>query len=208
MGFRLPEFVERRPIVYHVTHRRNLDRIRRTRTLLSAGRLLDLAGRPDLRTHHRRKQLEIQIDQEVIVIRDQDRLVLASLSLSEGVALPDYIAYLNRWVYFWPGTVQGPQSRAKGLSAATGEDMAILRAPIESLAKEAGNAPPHFASVNTGSARHHSGKPAERHLRMHRTAGLFREGPSEVIEVVFENQATLPANTEVAYSLGGPWKAL
>jgi hypothetical protein len=125
------------------------------------------------------------------------------------VTLPQYIAYLNRWVYFWPGDWQGPTGRAKGISTATGEaEVAILRAPTLALFNLNQARVPCFACVNSGAARHHSGLPAKRDLNMHRRSGIFRERVTDVVEVVFEDEAWLPADTEVALSLGGPWRDL
>ena len=108
-----------------------LTAIREHRVLYSAGHLLELSGRTDLLNRHRRGDLELQCGTQSITVRDQDRLVLASQDLEPGVSLADYIAYLNQWVYFWPGDWRGPASRAKGLAEATGrEEVAIIRMPL------------------------------------------------------------------------------
>ena len=209
MGFQLAEFAEKRPVAYHVTRRENLVAIREYRALYSARRLLTLAGREDLLQCQRRGDVTLQLGVHSVMVRDQDRLVRGSLVLASGLSLEDYIAYLNRWIYFWPGDRQAPAGRARGIAAATGErNVAIIRVPVVALFSENPGSPPAFASVNSGAARHHSGRPVKRDLNVHRRAGLFRDKATDVIEMVVEDEARLPSGTEVAFSLSGPWREL
>ena len=207
MGFQLTDFAAKRPVAYHVTRRENLPLIRASRALYSAGKLLILGGREDLLRSQRRGSITLQVGEHSAIVRDQDRLVPGSLDLADGISLPDYIAYLNRWIFFWPGDWQAPSSRTKDIAAAT-EDVAVIRISVVSLLSRNVGVTPAFSQVNSGAARHHSGKAAKRDLNTHRRAGIFRQKATDVVEMVLEDEALLPDNTEVAQSIAGPWSAL
>lgn len=207
MGFQLNDFAAKRPVAYHVTRRENLPSIRASRTLYSAGKLLTLGGRDDLLRAQRRGSVTLQVGEHPAIVRDQDRLVAASLDLADGISLPDYIAYLNRWIFFWPGDWQSPSSRTKDIAAAT-DDVAVIRISVASLLSHNAGMTPAFSQVNSGAARHHSGKAAKRDLNVHRRAGIFRQKATDVVEMVLEEAALLPDNAEVAQSIFGPWSVL
>jgi len=207
MGFQLSDFAAKRPVAYHVTRQENLPLIRASRALYSAGKLLTLGGREDLLRAQRRGNITLQVGEHSAIVRDQDRLVAGSLDLAPGISLPDYIAYLNRWIFFWPGDWQAPSSRTKDIASATGE-VAVIRISVTALFSRNAGLTPAFSQVNSGAARHHTGKPAKRDLNVHRRAGIFRTKATDVVEMVFEDEAMLPDNAEVAQSISGPWSAL
>lgn len=209
MGFRLEEFVTWSPYIYHVTRSANLARLRRTRALMSAGELLRLAGRLDLLCERRAADVVLAIEGETVILRDQARLVLRSLELAEDVSVEDCVEYLNQWVFLWPGELDGPRGRAKALlEADRASDAALLRFRTRDLLVTNPDVVLHFCDRNSGAARHHSGKKAQRNLHMHRRAGLFRGSPSGVVEVAVEKAVLVPESAELSDPRSQRWQPI
>lgn len=206
-------FLKLRPFAYHTTALTNLDRIRRTRTIESARRLFELAGRggdPRLR-ERRRGPTPLPIDGELVSIRDQDPLHPGAIAFEAGWDLPRLVELLNGFAFFWPGGETGPIGYARNHYAryrAAGEALAVLRIPTRALFEENRARRILFTRVNSGSARAHQGARAPRGPSTFRAAEAFTSTPGDVKEVVVEGGAVLPSAVEVAETLGGPWRRL
>jgi len=210
VAFTLRDYAQLRPFVYHVTSPSSLPFIQHTRELWSARDLLREAGHSELVTVRRRGPVPITINGYTLVVRDQARLTPGSIELPETVSLSDFVEYLNRWVYFWPGDVHTPKGRAQHLVKSVRDaPIAVVRAPLVDLTAENPCACPHFAGCNSGATRHHpiTGK-ARRDLSTHRQCASFEGGRADVVEVVFSGRVRLPGSTEISYSLLGPWTPL
>lgn len=202
-----------RPCVYHTTAAQNLDRIRRIRTIESARLLIVRAGGDaDPRIRERRRDaLPITVDGQPIVVRDQSPLIPASIAFEAGWDLARFVEYLNGFTFFWPGNAAGPI--ASGLAhfgryAAAGERLAVLRVTTRSLLDHNRERALRFTRVNSGSARHHGGKPVPRGGATFMTAEAFAEPPGSVKEIVVADFAALPPIVEVAERPDGLWRPL
>lgn len=112
-------------------------------------------------------------------------------------------------IYFWPGDHQGPRANARRLAEANDEEeVVVVRVKYSVLLSTNAGAIPHFASCNSGSPRYSDGQPAARDLQVHRRARGFDRTPSQVVEVAFRDTLVLPADTEIAHDVTGPWKPL
>lgn len=197
-----------RPFAYHLTARSNLDRIRAHRRLESALRLMRAAGVADATTR-RRASLELAVGEDHVLVRDQQPLVEGNIEFDPGWDIARLVENLNSFVYFWPGTAEGPvrygwnhYARYSGAR----EEVVVLRVPTARLL--ATNASPLFSSCNSGAPRMSGGKRCRRGGQTFVPAGAFALRPSRVVELVFEGRVELPAETACAGSPAGPWAAL
>lgn len=206
-------FLQLRPFAYHTTASGNLDRIRRTRTIESTQRLFELAGQagdPRLR-ERRRGALEIAIAGTKVSIRDQDPLHVGAIAFTEGWDLARLVEHINGFAFFWPGGEAGPIPYGRNhfeRYAGVGEALQVVRIPTRDLL--AGNRERifRFSRVNSGATRMHGGEKVPRGEGTFRTAEAFDTTPGDVKEIVVEGCAVLPASTQFAESLAGPWRTL
>lgn len=82
-------------MLWHLTHRQNLDLIRTSRILLPAEQLTTVPLKGVRRGR--------QIHPGAPVLRDQDLLHEKCIELSDGFSFADLLGDLNRRVFFWPG---------------------------------------------------------------------------------------------------------
>lgn len=108
MPFDLDELIATYPLVYHLTARANLARIRGTGQLGSAAALLQRAGRLDLLQVRRAGPATIEVYENTVILRDQAPLHTGHIQFEEGWDLARLIEWLNRQVFFWPGREAGP----------------------------------------------------------------------------------------------------
>jgi hypothetical protein len=199
-----------RPIAYHTTTLRAVERIRATRRLESTTRMLTGTPYEHLLRGRRARGSVVRVGEHVVEIRDQKPLVLASLELEEGWQLQDLLDELNGRVFLWAGTAKGPGQRGLGHFQkyhAEG-DAAVVRVPLPELQKANAASPLFVTRVNSGSARHHGGKPARRGPGTFVPLDRAPFPAREVIELSYREIAVLPKSTEWARDLGGPWEPL
>jgi hypothetical protein len=81
----------------------------------------------------------------------------------------------------------------------------ILRAPFHSFQKRNPQIQPLFCKYNSGSPRWSGGRARPRGSDTFSTAvdNSFRLG--DVVEVVFKGSVSLPADTQYATDVAGPW---
>jgi hypothetical protein len=206
MSLDLERYGALRPYLYHVTNAANLPSLRQYRRLKSAGELLRLAGRPDHQDQRRDGAVPVELEGLTVVIRDQLRIRPGQLEFAAGVDMASFVAYLNQWVFFWPGDAVRPQGGAQRLAEANyGESVVILRVPLTQMLDANQGRIPHFCDRNSGCPRRSNGKPALRHTRMHHSAGAFAGTPSQVVEVAFRGSVALPDGTEISTDREG-WR--
>lgn len=208
MAFSIEEFIRLRPFLYHLTASNNLIRIRRTRHLDSAARILIDAGRPAaLRSKRQRHEL-VQIGSEIVYIRDQAPLHAGNAALSGGWTFEDFVEHLNQKVFFWPGTSRGPISYGlRHYERYRSEEPAIIRVPTTSIfnANKNDDRPPLFCRFNSGSPRCSNGQPSPRSPMTFGRAAQVEFGVSRVVEVAFNDVAALPMDAQIGRAPMGPW---
>jgi hypothetical protein len=209
----LNAFAERRPFAYHTTAAPNLMRLRATMAIERASRLFGLAKRPSTGAHRdrRKRGVTLKLDGWEVIVRDQRPLVAGAIEFEAGWDLARLIEHLNAFTFFWPGTLSGPiRSGCSHFDrySAAGESLAVLRAPARALFQA--NAPrlPLVSRCNSGSARMNAGRKVPRGSKTFVLASVYDGTPVTVKEIVYESVAILPANTEFAPTLEGPWRQL
>ena len=209
MAFTIAEFIEVRPVVYHLTARLNLPRIRRSRTLHSTAQTLTSIDRVDLLSMRRRRSMEFCVDDEWIQIRDQAPLHAGNIGFELGWCLEDFIEELNGRVFFWPGTHSGPIAYGmRHFDRYQHEEPVVLRVPLDLLLEENAGVDPGFCKFNSGSPRCSSGRRSPRGSRTFVTSSDAPFSRTQVVEVTFRDSVILPECVEFAGSYAGPWQRL
>jgi hypothetical protein len=100
VAFSIAQYAALRPTLWHLTHRQNLDLIKKSRFLMPACGLY----RAPLDAIRRRRQ----IGSGLPVLRDQDLLHEECIQLQAGFSFADWVKELNRRVLFWSGWPDRP----------------------------------------------------------------------------------------------------
>jgi hypothetical protein len=121
----------------------------------------------------------------------------------------EYFDELNRRVFLWPGTMMGPLSSGREHfdHYRRKDGVVVLRMPLRLLAANP-TAELFVERCNSGTARHHGGKPVERGPNTFALLGDANFRPSEVIEFSFIDRVGLPPDAEFSTDIGGPWQPL
>ena len=207
MSFRPAEYLRLRPFSYHVTARENLLWLRRSRRLEPSAELLAAADRPDVLRERRTDYVTVRGGEAEVVLKDQLPLIAANVELTGGWTFADFVEHLNRHVFFWPGTEEGPIGTGRRLLRSYADDSpAVIRVPTADLFTANESLEPLFCPFNSGAPRYHSGKPAPRGPDLYAPAGQFPRRASEVVELVFSGSVMLPS-TACIYD-GTAWSPL
>jgi hypothetical protein len=205
MPFDTSQYLALRPYAYHVTASENLSTLRSHRRIQSAAELLRLANRLDLLRERRRSYVPLCIGNQTVLLKDQHPLVEANTALADGWEFGDFVEYLNRHVFFWPGTgerVIGPVRRLMEHYASDGP--ALLRVPTRQLFDSNPAVLPLYCAFNSGAPRYNDGHRMPRGPDLFASAGVFPRRASEVVELGFRDEITLPMETE--FLTAGDWK--
>lgn len=193
----LQRLIHLRPWLYHLTATSNLDRIRSTRCLFSAASIYEQAGQRDALRARRKRSDSIVVNGDTVIIRDQQPLHAGNMALSAGVGFEDFVAYLNRHVFFWPGDDDGPIGYGRRHFARyAGEDCHIVKVRTVDLIAANRDTPLLVSRCNSGSPRWSGGRAAPRGLATFVLAELFEGTAGRVVEVVFRNEVRLPGSTQ------------
>ncbi|UUO07895.1 hypothetical protein M4951_06160 [Blastopirellula sp. J2-11] len=207
MAFTDIHFTRTRPYLYHLTDRDNLNHIRATRAMLSAAVLLQQAGDNAYLRAKRQSSIQVKIGQRVISIRDQQPLHAGNITFQGGYGFADVIEMLNKRVFFWPGTSHGPISYGERHFLRYENDQpVILRVATADLFQTNSDVSPLYCRYNSGSPRCTGGKGSPRGPVTFALAEDADFTASNVVEVTFLNQVTLPARVEASDSINGPWR--
>jgi hypothetical protein len=187
-------FTRLRPFAYHLTARANLPSIERARRLDPAAAIFARANRQDLLRTRRRGMTSVAVGHEKIIIRDQDPLHPGNCALTDGFSFEDLVELLNSFVYFWPGTAEGPNDYGRRHLAryAKIEDAAVLRIPTASLLAANPTLTPHASAYNSGSPRCSGGRKSPRGPDTFLPFANFPHTPGKVIELTFKAPVSLP----------------
>jgi hypothetical protein len=209
MGLEVSEFAKLRPFLFHLTSRENIRRIKGTWALESAERLLALVGRLDWVDARRVGPRRIVIDGEALALRDQDPLHDGAIAFEAGWNLGKFVSHLNRHVFFWPGSASGPINYGRNhFERYAAERPLLLRIGLYQLIVANASAEPLFCRFNSGAPRVVGGRRSPRGPSTFQRAEIFAGTPSDVVEVVFQDNIILPQSTQIGESLAGPWQTL
>jgi len=203
----LDQFCRLRPFVYHLTAADNVSLIRQAGRLYSAAKMLRAANRDADVRRVRREQARIQHGGVLVSLRDQQPLRAKNCALSGLWSFDDLVEHLNDHVYFWPGNESRPiSSGLNHFKRYKSEDAVVLKIQTSALFLSNPAAVPLFSRFNSGAPRWSGGKPSPRGPDLFMPAASFNGSPAEVIELVFRDEITLPAN--VAILQPAQWRAL
>ena len=196
MAIELSEFTRLRPFVYHVTSRENADTLRRARRIRTTESILRSSSRLDLLRTRRSGYVAVETPDGTIVLKDQRPLIEANAALAGGWDFGSYVAFLNGFTFFWPGTEAGPIGPGRRLlDRYEAEGPLVLRIETSALLDENRDVVPEFCAFNSGAPRYNTGQPARRGPDLFATADKFPRRASEVVELGFRADVTLPVST-------------
>lgn len=208
MAFDLRTFVKSRPFIYHFSDRANVPRLRRLRYIQSAAELLRLSGQERLIRQRRAKPVQVTINGETVILRDQAPLIFANAALAPGWNTEDFTAHLNEHVYFWPGDLEGPVKAGTRLHDHYLEDRpAVLRVPTADLLVTNSGQAPLFCPFIAGAPRKQFGIAVPRRPDLFLPAAEFPRTAGKVVELVFGRTVNLPETTKLSV-LPGIWDEL
>lgn len=192
---------------YHVTSDANLVSIRQSRVLWPTQTLLKRAKHPYFLRRRRTRDVLLQIEGQQVLIRNQVPLDPNSLYLRATVTLAEYVACLNSFVYFWPGTTLGPREDGVRMFERTNGTVSIvIRVPTRSLIDTNRDSPTYVATCNTGVAWIDQGPRSQRGPEVFQTVGSFSEPPASIHEICFGGEVRLPTDAEYGENPEGPWR--
>ena len=210
MAVEFEKLIKRTPLLFHLTYVPSLERIRRTMTLESAGRLLELGNMQEWLRKRRERMLRFTVDDDNIVLTDQRPLTEGNIDFQGDWVVADLIEAVNKRVFFWRGDHSGLLMKDRGHYGSyneRGEQLAFLRIPFADAVAIADNSVPEYCRYNSGGPRCSGGKKSPR------GPGTFVEARQadftlgKVREVVFQDVFHLPTSTEVCFgNWCGPWK--
>jgi uncharacterized protein DUF7002 len=195
MAVSVPEFVDRYPVLWHITCEANLQRIRRTRALESAAALMQQAGDDTWLRRRRREPQRLNVDGESIWLRDQEPLMEGAIRFEGSWNLERLIEEINKRVFFWPGDFRGPISRAReNFDAFRNQPGAVaLRLPSDAVAACCRPFHLQLTVVNVGAPRVSGGKKSLRGPRTFMAMGALTGTLSDVREVAVVDRLSLDA---------------
>lgn len=209
MSFSEEEYAAGRPFLYHLTDRRNVARIRRTRKLQSAATLFELAKQLELVSDRRSEASPIEVDGERVYLCDQAPLHNGNIQFSAGWSLPKFVEHLNQHVFFWSGWSRRPVPHGvRHFKRYSLKQPVTIRSTFHAVRGKNPGAELLFCKYNSGSPRCSNGQRSPRGPETFSTALSCCFGPGEVVEVVLRNSVVLPDGTECANDIGGPWRPL
>jgi hypothetical protein len=197
VAFLLNSFAARRPFLYHLTHNKNAEWIKRTSQLETAGALLNKAQRLDIVGRRRDASFEVTVAGSPVVITDQARLFQRNTSLEDGWSFERLVEYLNQHVFFWPGTATKPvDSALRYFARYAAEKPVIVKVPTASLFAENSSVEPLFSKFNSGAPRCVNGRRSPRGRNTFQISSTCNCLAGDVVEVVFRGPVRLPRDTE------------
>jgi hypothetical protein len=210
LGFSLEQLADLRPFAYHTSGQENFEAIRRHRRLRSARSILEGTEHEHLLVERRKHSVALEVRGESVLIRDNRPLAVGSLDLQGGWSLSDWLGEINSRVFLWPGSENGPIQRGRahfGRYASEGP-VFVIKVPTPSLFAANQDRELWVTRCNSGSARHIGGKPVPRGPSTFQlpTEASFRA--SEVIELSYRIEASLPHDALWSTSLAGRWSTL
>jgi hypothetical protein len=177
--------------------------------LESTEKLMQRAGQEKLLRERRKVHVKLNVEGETILVRDQAPLHRGNIGFEEGWTFEQFVAHLNRRVFFWPGREGGPLPYGvRHFLRYAAEGPVILRIPSGLLLAANPHAAIQFSRCNSGSPRYNGGVAAVRGMSTFVSAAdaVFRA--AQVVELTIANAAALPEDSQVGFDPAGPWTNL
>jgi hypothetical protein len=208
MGF-LERYIDIRPYAFHVSQGANLTRLLRTRRLEPSATLIERSDRPELLRQRRKRPETIRVDGDSVVLQDQAPLVFANIKLPPEWNEGDFVEFLNRHVFFWPGRADDLiNSGRRLLNHYETQAPVLLRVRTKSLLRDNPNAVPLFCPFNSGATlRKQNGQTVRRGPDLFSPEGTFPRTPGKVVELVFRGTIELPRDLEHR-DANGSWRSI
>jgi hypothetical protein len=206
----LNKFIEKRPFLFHLTDKKNLQLIVKYGKLFSTNSLIDKANKEEylpIKRIKRPTHFELDINGEIYSIRDQQPISEKALRkcLTHNWECADFYESLNSRVFMWPTL----DRLWRHFNRYVSENPIILRFETNSLLEINQNA--KFCRLNSGATRANSylgGKPPERGMNTFQLAVNYTNSISSVAEVTFENECILPRTFCCSNFPDGTWEVL
>lgn len=161
---------------------------------------------PSLFTAPQNQRYSTRIEGQRILIRNQLPLDPYSIDLGATVTLAEYVAYLNSFVYFWPGTALGPRENGVRMFERTnGAVSVVIRVSTRSLIDVNRDSLTYVATCNTGAAWTEQGKRSRRGPEVFQSIERFSEQPASIHEICFAGEVRLPEDVEYGTNPEGRW---
>jgi len=211
MAIDINHFIQLRPYLYHLTGQQNVSYIQKDMVLKPAGILIAEAGENALNRKVRRGKHVIRIGEREVYVRDQDPLFSGNIHFADGWTIEDFVEYLNRHVFFWPGWNNQPVKSGSHHFKRYAEEEPrprILRVAAKDLFAANNGIEPLFCQYNSGAPRCSRGYKSPRSTRTFVTADNFALSVCRVVEVTFRSPVRLPVSVQLACSISGPWRPL
>jgi hypothetical protein len=210
MPFALASVLRLRPFVYHLTSVDNLDSIRSDACLKCAADFIADADSRHLLRKRRLEDIALREKTKSVRLQSQSRLHFGNIAFQGGWNLEDLVMRLNGLVYFWPGTLAGPNHYGRNhfASSSWGIRPAAIRICTKDLLESNPGATPLFCRFNSGSPRCVQGRKSPRGPETFLPAKQFEGSPGTVAEITFPGNVRLPDGAEVGNSPHGPWQPL
>jgi len=207
MPFSLDEFIRKRPFLFHLTGRSNIDIIAKERVLYCAASIMRGARDVAFLRRKRANSIDFQSGAKLINVRDQQPLHAGNMTLEGGWSFEDVIQSLNERIFFWPGTSRGPNDYGRRhYERYASESPIIVRVSTAELYAVNPQSAPLFCRYNSGSPRCSKGRGSPRGPNTFLSADEAAYTPSNVVEVTFLRKVNLPSLLHVSKSTTGPWR--
>jgi len=185
-------FISKRPFLYHLTNKNNVDNIIDGRILLSANTLIDSAKLKDkesLKITKRNDHLKVTINSVEYSIRDQKPITKALDKCLINCTRTQFIKYLNNHVFFWPTL----NRLKRHFQTYRNEEVKVLKVVTSELFEL--NKHILVSRINSGSTRciaSYGGIPVPRGLDTFVNLSDFNKPITKIAEVTIKNKCNLP----------------
>ena len=194
--------------LYHITAEINLHSIRKAQMLWPTRALLAQANLPEYVRKRRTEDIVLHFQHWPILLRNQIPLDPNSIALGSGCTLEEYIACLNSYIFFWPGTADRATADAVRMFERTNATRAIaIRVPTRSLVEANASLPVYVTSCNTGLTWTEQGIKAPQGPNVFKLLKSFPDEPGRIHEICFKSRICLSDNAQIAISPSGPWNS-
>jgi hypothetical protein len=208
-GIQFDDFVSVWSHSYHVTFEANLESMRNLRILWPARTLLEDTEHSRFIHERRTRDLMVPMQGERILLRNQIPLDPGSIDLGTTATLQDYVACLNSYVFFWPGSCSGPIQDGRRMFQRTGGQRSIvIRMETRSLIDVNPGVPIYVTTCNSGATWTEGGNKVRRSPDIFRRLDQSAEMIATIHEICFRTSVHLPEDAECGTALSGPWSAL
>jgi len=151
----------------------------------------------------------IVVKGRTVVLRDQRPLHQGNMFLPRGYAFEDFVESLNERVFFWPGKADRPISHGlRHFERYRNDKPVILRVQSMTLIGANPSVEPTYCYYNSGSPRCSRGNKSPRGPDTFLCAHQFSRRASQVVEVTFKGEITMPPGVQFGYQPSGPWQSL